>query len=377
MPGPDAVHEHARGERVVATGDGAGEFESAATIRWERLSLRERCDFWEAALDIGAAIAGIAAHEDVGARGRIAVHERHRTRRRAGMGGVHFIHLCLELAEARAGVFEERVVLRRGQVRRRVGGAERESQGFLLLVCVWRGGVGVGEQLAIALGDFVHSLRRRLEGGGDELGNVLRVACCVLRFGLEGRIRQFRVGVPSGPDRVGRLRGRGLGEVVLPTTNDGRDELALLEILVAIAALGGRGGAGDLRADLIGSEQVVGGALAEDTDLLFELLDTVFLHLVLSLPLLGEVSGVLRRIGLCAEQGFLRWLLAGGEDAVEAIILSSRDGVVFVIVAAGALDGQAHRATRHDVDAVVNDVGGVVQEAAAQREEAHGRQVGR
>ena len=103
--------------------------------------------------------------------------------------------------------------------------------------------------------------------------------------------------------------------------------------------------------------------------------DAVLLHLVLALLLFREVGGVRCLVGLDAEQRLFRRLLAGGEDAVEAVILGGRDGVVFVVVAAGALDCQAHRAARHHVDAIVDNVGRVVQEAAAQREEAEGGQV--
>ena len=224
---------------------------------------------------------------------------------------------------------------------------------------MWSAGVGVSEQLAIALGDFLHCFGSGFERSGDGWGTASRQSDLRRLFG-KLVIWQLCVNVPQRPNRVGRLRARGLGEVILPATHGSGDELALLEILVAVlAACSGRS-AGDYGVHLVCGEQVVGGAFAEHGDLLVELLDAVFLHLVLALLLLGKIGGVRRTIRLDAQQWFFRRLLAGGEDAVETVILRRRDGVVFVVVAARTLRGQAHRAARHHVDAVVNDVVDVV-----------------
>ena len=65
-----------------------------------------------------------------------------------------------------------------------------------------------------------------------------------------------------------------------------------------------------------------------------------------------------------------------GEHAVERVVVGRRNRIELVIVAAGAGDGQPHQAAGHDVDAIVVDVERVVEEPAAEREEAHRRRVG-
>src|SRR5262249_56177307 len=61
---PDTVDEHAGGERIVAAGDGLGEFEAAAAFL-ERLAVGAGEDFGEFAWNFGAAVVGIAANEDL------------------------------------------------------------------------------------------------------------------------------------------------------------------------------------------------------------------------------------------------------------------------------------------------------------------------
>ena len=62
--------------------------------------------------------------------------------------------------------------------------------------------------------------------------------------------------------------------------------------------------------------------------------------------------------------------LARREDAVERVVVRLRDGVELVVVAPRAGDGEAHEAAADDVDAVVDDVGLVVEEAASEGEKA-------
>ena len=64
------------------------------------------------------------------------------------------------------------------------------------------------------------------------------------------------------------------------------------------------------------------------------------------------------------------------EHAVEGVVVGRRDGVVFVIVATGTGDGESQGAAGDDVDAVVDDVVGHAEEAAAAGDEAEGGEVG-
>ena len=71
------------------------------------------------------------------------------------------------------------------------------------------------------------------------------------------------------------------------------------------------------------------------------------------------------------EEGFYGGFFGGGEDAVEGVVVTCGDRVEFVIVAAGAGDGEAEDTAGHDVDAVVDDVVLITEEAAAEGEETH------
>ena len=64
------------------------------------------------------------------------------------------------------------------------------------------------------------------------------------------------------------------------------------------------------------------------------------------------------------------------EHAVEGVVVGRRNGVVFVIVATGAGDGEAQCAAGDDVDAVVDDVVGDAEEAPAAGDESQGGEVG-
>ena len=66
---------------------------------------------------------------------------------------------------------------------------------------------------------------------------------------------------------------------------------------------------------------------------------------------------------------------AAVEDAVERVVVGGGDGIVLVIVTAGARDGQPEHAARHDVDAVVDDVMFYPEETAAESEESHRREI--
>ena len=63
--------------------------------------------------------------------------------------------------------------------------------------------------------------------------------------------------------------------------------------------------------------------------------------------------------------------MAAGKHAIERVVIRYRDGVVLVIVAAGATDSQPHHTAGHHVDSVVYDVVRIVQKTPPQREEPH------
>ena len=216
------------------------------------------------------------------------------------------------------------------------------------------------EDLAVTLGDFAHGRGRRSEEGfeswvlGFELGDGGRE---VLR-------RKLRAGVPERPDGVAALPG--LLEISLPAADGGGDEVLVGEDLVE-AFLGifvqlelrdevvGHAGAG--AGGGLGATRGHGGVQLGEAGLVF----------------LFEGG---ERVGFFGELDLHQFVGAALEDAVERVVIGGRDGVVFVVVAAGALDGQAHRAARHHVNAVVNNLVREADEAAADGEETQRRQVG-
>ena len=101
-------------------------------------------------------------------------------------------------------------------------------------------------------------------------------------------------------------------------------------------------------------------------------------HLLLLLDLVFDL-GVLIEDGL----GNARILVVGGvqEDAGERVVVGLRNGIVLMIVAARAGDGESEEAAGNHVDAVVTFIGAghfdgaVVVIPGAEAEEAGGRQV--
>ena len=71
------------------------------------------------------------------------------------------------------------------------------------------------------------------------------------------------------------------------------------------------------------------------------------------------------------DDGFFWGFDAGGEDAVEGVIIFGGAGVEFVIVAAGAGDRHGEEAFADGIDAIVDDIVGI-SEAFADGEEAEG-----
>ena len=63
------------------------------------------------------------------------------------------------------------------------------------------------------------------------------------------------------------------------------------------------------------------------------------------------------------------------EDAVQGVVVGRAHGLIFMVVATAAGDGEPHQAAGHQIDAVVDDVVRIAEERAAHREEAERRQI--
>ena len=95
---PEAVHQHAGGERVVRAGDGAGQFEPSAAVR-EGLALRAGEDLQELARDGVALVLRVAAQEDARVLLRLAVGDDEGVRGRDGRADEVAVHFALEPPE--------------------------------------------------------------------------------------------------------------------------------------------------------------------------------------------------------------------------------------------------------------------------------------
>ena len=94
---------------------------------------------------------------------------------------------------------------------------------------------------------------------------------------------------------------------------------------------------------------------------------------MLSLLQLGEVIFVLGNVLLHSDQWQVTWLVTARKDSIERIVVLGRNCVVFVIVTAGAGDGQAEKTARDHVDFVIDIIMRVVESASyGQKAEADG-----
>ena len=102
-----------------------------------------------------------------------------------------------------------------------------------------------------------------------------------------------------------------------------------------------------------------------------------------AIPLLATQKNVrIERLVLFRERHrhqrfrFVPLRLAGtAEDAVQRVVIGRRNRVVLVVVTASTADGQGHRPSADDVDAIVDDVVDVVQKPPTKRQESQRRQV--
>ena len=192
--------------------------------------------------------------------------------------------------------------------------------------------------------------RERLEHGARPRGE---------RVPLERRER--------GPRREDRIIGRlGPREKCLEPPHEGGDHVVRRQDLVE--ALGGIGVDLGLRDEIVGDPpaHAIGRLATPRRERVMEL------RLALREARLEDRLGLGRLVGAVGLGG--QKLLGGArEDPVERVVVGRGHGIVFVVVAAGAGHGQAHRRARQDVDAVVDDLVRHADEAPAQREEAHRR----
>ena len=163
---PDAIHHHACGERVVRTGDGAGEFEpSAAALK--RRALRAGDDFEKLPRHLLSETRRAATIEDARVGLRLAVGQ-HECRGSAKLDEPA-VHLSLQLPQfLRGRSRKEHIIIHDvgvGYDRGRIGVAQerakRRSVGRIGLL------FGIGEDFPVTPGDLGHGCRRRVEGCCD------------------------------------------------------------------------------------------------------------------------------------------------------------------------------------------------------------------
>ncbi len=359
---PDAVDHDPGGEGVGGVDDGAGQFEAAAALV-ERLAVVVAGEDLEEPAGDGVAEASRAAadeHARVRFGGAIGEDE--------GGGGAEFEQAAVDVAlqfpqflgdrggEERLGVDDAGVGDAGGGVGVIEEGAEFGGAlegGFL---------EGLEEGQAVEAGDFADGGGGGGEGLGDErvegwvAAEVVERGGGLVGEGARVEVGEGREGVPGAEDGVG---GVSVGEQeVAPAADRGGDQVvvaedlveALLGVLVEFQ-LGGEVIRDACLESGVGFGAAFGVGLAEG----------------------GAAFGQFRVV----EGGEGDQLDIGGvEDAVEGVVILDGDGVVFVVVAAGALDGEAEGAAGDDVDAVVDDVMGDPEEAAAAGDEAHGGEVG-
>ena len=221
------------------------------------------------------------------------------------------------------------------------------------------------EERSIALRDLLHRRGGRFKEGGDP-GVEPRAMLLYPRGNpLSDLLFRHRLErVPRAEDRVDALSER--EEVGVPGAGDDGVHVARHDVLVEL--LGGElldlRDRGEVHRDLR-AEAIEEFAALPFPELLERLLPFLQLLLV-GLVLLGQLWRRIQAHGLFAR---------AEEDAVERVVVGGWDRVELVVVAAGAGEREAHHASRHRVEPVVDDVVDVVDEAPADGEEAHRREV--
>ena len=357
---PDTVDHHAGGQRVGRASDGVGEVEAAAALG-EFLGRAVGEDGKVLARDLLARAGGAAAEEDDALHGLRLVLDRHRVRRTLRARGLEAGHGDLQVV---AGIAVGDVVGadERGRCHGR-GSAGMEDE-FTPDLPLGSGGMlglaGLGEQGGVRrgqLGQFDGGLG--LQPGAEErVGELGRLGDQSGEALRELLVRDALKVDPGAPDRVGR---RELGpQRILPSAEHGRIQVRRLGLLIGVelGVLEGLHGQVEIGQGLLRREGEIVAALDEVIELL--LTDAEFGF---------EFLRLFRARERLQRREFLG-LFAGIEDRVEGVIFGRRERIKLVVVAAGARHRQALGAAHDDVDTVVDDVGGAVEETATEGQEA-------
>ena len=350
---PNPIHHHAGGQGVGRTRDGFGQFPSAAALR-EGLPGAAREQLQVLTRDGLAGASRVAAEED-GAVYRIRfVDHDHRpwralgVRRLEGFGLADQFAVALGIggdirADERLGRRGRRSVRRFDDLRPRLAARFRRLP------------ARAGQQVRVDRREFVELLRHRL-GQLDPQRWVDR------QVGLRQQLRRQRDGElvvrggresgPEPPERVGGFQSR-LDDLLPPGEHGGVEgeafgflvgvEFGVRERTTQQGEVGGRLGRAKGTFATRGHE--VGALFLQAREFSLELLG-----------LLGRRERF--------EQGFLLRFLRRVEDRVERVVVAGGEGVELVVMAAGAGHGEPLHATHHHVDAVVDDVVLVVEEAS-------------
>ena len=95
MDQPGAIDDHARGQRIVPTGDGSGEFQPSAAFL-KRFTIRSGNDLKKLSRHLRPGVIRIAADEDARVVRRRVVFQHHPFWRRARMRGVKLFQFALQ-----------------------------------------------------------------------------------------------------------------------------------------------------------------------------------------------------------------------------------------------------------------------------------------
>ena len=188
----------------------------------------------------------------------------------------------------------------------------------------------------------------------------------------DARVGAFEVGIRER-ERVPELEdglagGLGLLEIALPAAEQVEVELAFLDEVFdfGVAHFGG----------VADGEQIVGDLSLEESRHFGVALDAVF-GVDGADAIEAGLPDVIERslAGGGGEQRKLPGFADVREDRVERVVILGGDGIVLVIVAAGAGDGEAEEAAGDGVDAVVDGFGEGLGEFASEAEEPEGGEV--
>ena len=349
MVRPDPVDDDAGGEGIFRIDDGPGELEPTAPDGKRRAFFSGE-DREELPRHGFALRERIPAQEDTRGHGESAIRERERGGNGFGRIEKALDDGILELPEGIEG-FAFKVGLHIhdgsfGDLAGRTGTVRDRAQSGIVVAGFQDGGVAGDDLVEVMRGRGKGGSEARV-GSGDGERRILIGA-------------RLAIGVPVAEDGVLPLASG--AQVVAPGMDEGGEEIGLLKNLVK--AVGGILVELGLRGEIVREAlpHPVGRLKTELCHGLVERFDPILL-------------------------GFGKFVIAPGErdelfdaaveDAVEGVVVGGGDGIVLVIVTAGARDGQPEHAPGHDVDAVIDNVVFHPEETAAEGEESHRREIAR